>query len=245
VVYFSKALQTGACIAPESIKVTHDFTYDHTQGLLSDRTTTVGYGGDGSDGSVSFDLAYDYDRWGNVSTIAYPEQTLGQCTEAPAVTYTWDAVGLNGVSYAYSGHTQRILRDPLYDDNTGMMTSWWTPAGIGSIGEAPAEVKHQVFPEGTKSRVKQIKATDGDLLTFFDTGTYSYDAAGNITAIAGSAGVTAEWTYTYDLLQRLTSSSTSTGSRSYTYDDFGSLNSIGGTSIPVDIASNRLKNGTA
>jgi hypothetical protein len=38
--------------------------------------------------------------------------------------------------------------------------------------------------------------------------------------------VTAGWSYTYDLLQRLTSA-TSTGSRSYTYDDFGKLTSIG------------------
>jgi YD repeat-containing protein len=124
-----------------------------------------------------------------------------------------------------------------------MMNSWWTPAGIGSIGVAPAEVKHQVFPDGTKARIKQIKASDGDQASFFDTGTYTYDAAGNITAIAGATGVTAGWSYTYDLLQRL-ASATSVGSRTYTYLDFGNLTSIGGTTIPVDIATNRLSNGT-
>jgi hypothetical protein len=91
----------------------------------------------------------------------------------------------------------------LYE-STGMMTNWWTPDRIRSIGVAPAEVKHQVIPDGTKARVMQIKATDGDQLTFFDTGSYNYDAAGNITAIAGSAGVTAGWSYTYDDFGNLT-----------------------------------------
>jgi RHS repeat-associated protein len=57
--------------------------------------------------------------------------------------------------------------------------------------------------------------------------------------------VTAGWSYTYDLLQRLISSATSSGSRSYTYDEFGNLTSIGETTIPVDIATNRLKMGTS
>jgi RHS repeat-associated protein len=81
----------------------------------------------------------------------------------------------------------------------------------------------------------------------WSSGAYSYDGAGNITRI-GTAS------YTYDAVSRLTSGTLFDGStgggnqktQSYTFDSFGNLTNIAGTSgraTPTSSATNRL-NGT-
>jgi hypothetical protein len=78
----------------------------------------------------------------------------------------------------------------------------------------------------------------------WSSGTYSYDGAGNIKAIGPS-------TFTYDPVSRLVSASlndgpTGTGTQkqqSYTFDPFGNLQAIAGTSgrsTPTNSQTNRL-----
>ncbi|MEO8218334.1 MAG: hypothetical protein ABI718_14735, partial [Acidobacteriota bacterium] len=77
--------------------------------------------------------------------------------------------------------------------------------------------------------------------TVWDSGTYSYDGAGNIMAMGGGS-------YTYDKVSRLVQSTTMSGGsgrvESYIYDAFGNMTSktTNGAplSIPVNVYTNRM-----
>ena len=93
------------------------------------------------------------------------------------------------------------------DPSTGMAR----PASIGTVG---------VTLSGTPGA--------GD----WNTGSYSYDAGGNISAMGSE-------TYTYDTVSRLVSS-TRGGGENYTFDPFGNLTSMNGLPRTTDPATNRL-----
>ena len=220
----------SGCIDPESVTVRHQYGYDDGQGLLTDRTTTVAFGGElALGGNQRFSLGYEYDRFGNVSVLSYPELTgLAGCLEAPQLTFTWDAIALKEVK----DENLVSVFETVYDVATGLLKTWTTPAGTGY---RPVRVAHLVTPDGTRPRPSQIKAfREGGGSTYFDSGLYGYDAAGNISAIGS-------WQYGYDPLQRLSSAaSPANGTRSFTYDDFGNMVHSGVQQIAVDPATNRL-----
>lgn len=66
----------------------------------------------------------------------------------------------------------------------------------------------------------------------WNTGSYSYDGAGNISAMGGES-------YTYDKISRLVSS-TRAGGETYTYDPFGNLAKMNGLERPTNPVTNRL-----
>jgi len=86
---------------------------------------------------------------------------------------------------------------------------------------------------------------DGNVSVISSAGakTYTYDNASRVTGTADSGNTALSWTYGYDLLDRLTSASTPTQTRSFTYDANGNRltqgGSVGSTST-IDPASNRL-----
>ncbi|MFV2074303.1 MAG: hypothetical protein ACC742_16880, partial [Thermoanaerobaculales bacterium] len=228
-------------IDPDSIRVRQSYFYTGPQGSLNKRTTEVAFGGDGSDGVKTFEIGYEYDLWGNVELVAYPRlDPSNSCEPAHDLRYTYDVSGLLAIDEEFeSTFTASLLSGAVYDSDTAMMQQWYTAAGPGG----GSYVFHEVTPDGTRARplriVARMNGTGG--ATVFDTGDYAYDGAGNVKSMAGSSGVTAGWTYTYDALSRLGAATQGTSNtRAYTYDDFGNITSIGGQSIGVSPTTNRL-----
>jgi len=148
-----------------------------------------------------------------------------------------------------------------------MMTRWETSAGRWTPPNGYIQtVVHQVTVDGTRQRVKRIWAHDsGGSTSYFDSGQYSYDAAGNITAMVFGQG-DVDRTFGYDGLGRLgeyqvTGPTGSSWEYTYHYDDFGNNSGYdqiwypppnqAGTSsadsfvpLPIDPFSNRLADGT-
>ncbi|MGV8039477.1 MAG: RHS repeat domain-containing protein [Thermoanaerobaculaceae bacterium] len=82
----------------------------------------------------------------------------------------------------------------------------------------------------TANAIMRGSGTDGN----WSTGTYAYDAAGNITAMGAQP-------FHYDGVSRLTSGTvTGFGSESYTYDPYGNLTSAGSIVLTTDPATNHL-----
>ncbi len=214
-----------ACVEANAIGVTHSYSYADAQGLLSGRTTEIGFGGQGSAGGTqAFVLGHEYDRWGNLSRVYYPDLAgVAGCTQSsPTIEYEWDPVALASITDATTGVA--LFSEPSFDPATGMLVDWKTAAGTSDgAGATPGFVNHQISVDGTRARPLRIKAIDPAKPTpaLFDTGTYTYDVAGNIRSIG-------PWSYIYDDLGRLTSAGhPSHGTRAYTYDDFGNLAQIG------------------
>jgi RHS repeat-associated protein len=74
----------------------------------------------------------------------------------------------------------------------------------------------------------------------WDSGTYAYDGAGNITSIGND-------TFTYDSLSRLSTSSIKGNAETYTYDAYGNLTlktttPAGGTTLTVDLTTDTATN---
>ena len=232
----------GGCIETNAIGVTHSYAYADAQGLLSGRTTEISFGGHSATGGVqAFSLGYEYDRWGNLDRVFYPELAgVAGCTpSAPTIDLVWDPVALASITDATTGVA--LFSEPHFDPATGMLVDWKTAAGTSDgAGATPGHVNHQITVDGTRARPHRIKAVDpsNPSPALFDTGSYSYDAAGNILSIG-------TWDYAYDDLGRLTSADhPSYGARGYTYDDFGNLAELGGRTIPVSWSTNRLTSAT-
>ena len=230
------------CVEPTSIGVTHNYSYADAQGLLSGRTTEIGFGGQGSAGGTqAFVLGYEYDRWGNPSRVYYPDLAgVAGCTQSsPTIEFEWDPMALASITDATTGVA--LFSEPGFDPATGMLVDWKTAAGTSDGADVtPAVVNHMITIDGTRARPLRIKAVDpaNPSPALFDTGTYTYDAAGNIRSIG-------TWSYAYDDLGRLTSADhPSHGTRAYKYDDFGNLAELGERTIPVSWATNRLTSAT-
>ncbi|HNX48646.1 MAG TPA: RHS repeat-associated core domain-containing protein, partial [Thermoanaerobaculaceae bacterium] len=113
---------------------------------------------------------------------------------------------------------------------------------LAEVGEGV--VDHQSLETASQmARPKQIwsdgatvpgTGADAD----WDSGSYVYDGAGNITAMGSQS-------FTYDKVSRLTFGNVAGyGSESYTYDPYGNLITSGGTSLPTATATNRLEPAT-
>jgi RHS repeat-associated protein len=220
------------------VTVTHRYDYDDPMGRLSSRTTEIAVGTATSPaGFQSFTLGYDYDQWGNLAHLDYPHPVGGDCemAESPSLAYTYGLTALQSVTdedtlvQLLSGPNGNL---PAFDANTGMMTEWWTRVGVNG---ADGWLRHEVQPDGTRSRPSSITATMNGVTPVFSSGAYAYDAVGNITGIGG------DWTYVYDALSRLkTATLADQGSQSYDYDDVGNITNLNGQTIPVDSATNQL-----
>ncbi len=175
------------CVERTSIGVTHHYAYDNPQGLLSGRTTEIGFGGEAATGGEqTFSLGYEYDRWGNVSRIYYPDLlgVAGCALTSPTIDLVWDPVALASITDATT--QVELFSEPSFDPATGMLVGWKTAAGTADgAGATPRFVNHLITVDGTRARPLRIKAVDPSSPSpaLFDTGTYAYDAAGNIRSI--------------------------------------------------------------
>lgn len=127
----------------------------------------------------------------------------------------------------------RLKADPLvkYTERVG-----GDDAAEPVLAGAPADP----VPGGTTPKRVAVRPLS---ITSWDSGTYGYDGAGNITSIGTNR-------YTYDGVQRLKTSATSGTSETYNYDGFGNMTqrTTGNStqSFTVSTSTNRLaSDGTA
>ncbi len=137
----------GGCIETNAIGVTHSYAYADAQGLLSGRTTEISFGGHSAAGGVqAFSLGYEYDRWGNLDRVFYPELAgVAGCTpSAPTIDLVWDPVALASITDATTGVA--LFREPHFDPATGMLVDWKTAAGTMPGTPAVQEIISSPIP---------------------------------------------------------------------------------------------------
>ncbi len=223
--------------------ITKEYHYNGLNGRLNEERVYFGFWSHeatvdpNTDPPVS--TFYAHNNRGLVSEIKYPK-VAGSSKSPTTIQYTYSQGLLSSVQY------NRGSADP-----NSMMTLVSSIA-YGSAGEVTALSLANGTTELTDhdlltrpARLKTIKGTD----TLWDSGAYVYDGAQNIRSIGSQ-------TYQYDLVGRLTNSSTLSPvygsqtlySQQYTYDAFGSMqsrtNAAGesGTQIfDVDPNNNRLE----
>ena len=159
----SSALETCSqgCVETSSIGVTHLYSYGNAQGLLSGRTTEIGFGGEATAGGVqAFSLGYEYDRWGNLSRIYYPDLLgVAGCTlTSPTIDREWDPVALASITDAATG--VELFVEPTSTLRPECLWTGRPPPGPDGAGATPEFVHHLITVDGTRARPLRIKAVD-------------------------------------------------------------------------------------
>jgi len=170
-----------------------------------------------------------------VTTLTYPRCTQAGCTGSPASSRT--------ASFTFT-HDALTAAASTSSPSMGTSTLTYLANGmVGSVTHANGVVWTQAADPDAFPRPASIQAKLG-ATTLWSTGTYGYDASGNVKAIGTS-------TYWYDAVSRLKTTSfdiAATGTpiaktQTFTYDPFGNLTNIAGSvgrAIPVDYTTNRL-----
>jgi RHS repeat-associated protein len=127
-------------------------------------------------------------------------------------------------------NSQTVAQSVSYDPAGGLAS--WSAGNTGTAVVTTISQATSMMP-----RPSRIQATTTPA---FDTGTYTYDGDGNITAGGDSGDV-----FTYDTLSRLSSAKLSGQTRAVAYDGFGNLTQNGGLTFTVDLANNHLTSGSA
>ncbi|MBV1929659.1 MAG: hypothetical protein KUG81_09135, partial [Gammaproteobacteria bacterium] len=236
--------------------ITATYTYDALNRLTSitypdsalniDYSYDVGAYGKGrltgiSDGSGTTSLAYDHR--GNLithtSTVGMTSHTLtysynlaNQLTQViypsgRSVDYGYDVVGLlNQIDTTFDGDSQSLAANLDYLP-FGPLTQLDYGNGIQLSANYDADYRLSLLDHGA------IKQTD-----------YRYDAADNITGIDDNSNNSADQSFDYDALNRLTNASGAYGNLTYTYDENGNrltfTDSTGTDSYTYDATSHRL-----
>ena len=211
-----------------TVSVTETYVYGARHGRPSSRTTQMYFNGTPKEW---FTQTWTWNALGDPGSVGYPE--CGAFTGCTAVART--------VSPGYTN---------------GFLTS--VPTWAGTISYHPNGMVNQVTHS---NNVVDTQANDPDMMRrpasissalngtpLWSTGTYAYDGTGNIVK-------TGNGYFLYDRVSRLIEGRVYDGPtgagtqkwQSYTYDPFGNIQSIGGTSgrsTPTSSATNRLSGGT-
>ncbi len=178
--------------------VTEDYEYRGALGQLSSKTTTVEIlEAEGTTTPMAtFTQGWSYDALGNVLQLDYPECTAGRCLDGPSDT----AGPAHRLTTAYNQGFPMQISSPFfvraeygYHDNFQL-------AQTDLFGHHSFYVSRELRDKGTlgMARPSRIRFEDRSGITLWDSGFYSYDGAGNITAIGSDR-------YTYDGAGRLLS----------------------------------------
>lgn len=166
------------------------------------RTVTRGFDDDGRMTSVSDWLGstttFGYDQNSNPTTQFYPNTTRATTTYDAADRLTDITHTIGGTSLASFAYGR---------DNAGQLTST-TPTGVPQPNETY-----------TYNALNQLSTVNA--------GTYSYDAADNLTRLASGA------TQAYDLANQLTSVTAATGTTAFGYDARGNRTTMTPPSQPT------------
>jgi RHS repeat-associated protein len=208
--------------------VTKTFTYAGLGGRLSALNTAIGNGDFGSPTTQT----WTYNNLGLVSQYVTPRSSGSGITIAP--TYT---VGLP-TSMTASGQTIVSASPAATYNPSGGLASWKAGNGVTTT----------IAQDSTlMPRPGRISTTGAS--ANFDSGSYTYDGAGDITAMTVDANNSEA--FTYDVRARLTQASYEVGgatsTQAFSYDRFGSLTGVtgtGGRTLTTNAGNNHLSSGT-
>jgi RHS repeat-associated protein len=203
--------------------VDEQFTYSDGGGRLSQLTTTVGNGSSGGAAdlggtSQATTQSWTYSNLGLVGTHNNP-----RISGSFPVAYTYT----NGLPTAVSGNSTSLVTAATYNSAAGIAS--WTS------NTAPTAVVTTITQDPSMlPRPSEISAKKG-ATSLFDTGTYTYDGAGNILS---ESDATNGGTFTYDNRSRILSSAYSVGSWNFSYDRWGNLLQNGSMTFQMDGINN-------
>ncbi len=193
-----------------STRVEQSYIYSGLGGRVSRRVTTIA-------GQPRFRLQQTWTEFGALDTLTYPSCIGCGGTGAPTRTLTFDySVGrLTGIDGGW-------LDNVVYQPN-GLVSE--VHHGGSLLVDRWTADPHDM------ARPARIVTQWGGGPTYFDTGTYSYDGAGNIKQMGSDV-------FVYDEVQRLVSATLQQGTtqQSFSYDAYGRLWTIttDGNSVNVD-----------
>lgn len=151
-------------------------------------------------------LTYTYDGQGN-------QQSAAQGPSGPPAKVTYNADGTVATSQSPGAATG--VQTSYGYDSLRNLTSITAPSGTG-LGQ-------RAYTWDGFARLRTATDGRGNLTT------YSYDNADRITLVHSSNADTADVSYTYDSLNRLTQRIDGAGVTTYSYDDLGKLTSTANT----------------
>jgi RHS repeat-associated protein len=199
--------------ADMTVRVVEDLDYSHPSGRLSTRTTSIKNLNNAVSGANTPAVeGFGYDALGLLNFHVHA-RVVGSFNVS--TTYTAGlptqivAAGVRGDGGTFS---QNVVTDVTYDP-TGSVASYATDNSTAD------DVITQITRSPGLVRPTRIHATLGESPMAFDTGTYSYDGAGNILSMPGMGGAT----FTYDNRSRLRCSTLDGSARQHDYDRWGNL----------------------
>jgi RHS repeat-associated protein len=213
----------------------------YSSGGVSDQTITFGYdagtNGKGrltSASDANHSLSFSYDFAGRVTGKGL---TVGSVNVSVGYGYTnGDRTALvtpsgQSVVYAFNGNHQ--IASITVNGTTVLSGVTYEPfAGVSGWTWGDGTTTTRTFNgDGLVSQIVTAGVTLG----------YSYDNANRITGISDSSNSTLSWSYGYDLLDRLTSATTSAITDGWTYDANGNQLTQTGTT-PVTFAVSATSN---
>ncbi|HEY0781755.1 MAG TPA: RHS repeat-associated core domain-containing protein [Thermoanaerobaculia bacterium] len=206
---------------PYNAFVNQAYTYGGREGRVSQRVSSLTFNGATNE---SFTTGFTYSPLGDIDTISYPQCTFAACAGVAASPRMVQNLYTNGFLTAVPNYAPSIS----YSSN-GM---------VYQVIHANMMVDTEQRDPVAMRRPLSIGAAG---TTSWSSGNYAYDGAGNIKAI-GSA------TFLYDPVSRLVASTQydlfgTAKVQNYTFDPFGNLTAITGTSgrnVPIDPYTNRL-----
>jgi YD repeat-containing protein len=171
------------------------YDYEAATGRVSGRTDVIG--------GKSFRVAYTYDANDNVATILYPS--------GRQVGYTYDSA--NRISSVVNARdTSKVHADSFQYHPSGGLTSY----------RAGNNVETVINYHPQRYWVSQITVGGSSLNAGFS---YSYSAVGNVMSIGDVRGGSANQSFGYDLLDRLTTANGPWGTQDFDYDAHGNRTS--------------------
>ena len=231
------AYDANGALASETDPLGNKTTY--TNDALGRVTAEVAPKGNAAGGTPSsYQTAYEYDALGRMTSVTDPLGRKVSLAYDPAgnPVSTTDAKGqVTRHTYDLAGQLTTVTRP----DGTTKKTEYNADGTVGrqidgkgaatTYGYDPlGRVTSAADPLGRTTRYgydaagnpSQMTAPGGTLVT-----NYSHDAAGQLTGISYSDGVTPSVTMAYDALGRRTSMTDGTGTSTWAYDSLGRLTS--------------------
>ncbi|MEM7049490.1 MAG: RHS repeat-associated core domain-containing protein [Acidobacteriota bacterium] len=205
----------------EPVIVQQTFSYDGLANAVSQKTTQLLW----SSPSVRFRQGYTYSELGQVASRDFPRCDLPVTCTGPAA---------NGRVVTYKYDSGRLTEVPGW-----ARSITYHPSGVWKeIEHANGVRDHQDIDPSFRRRPQRLYTSA--VTPGFDSGTMTYDGAGNLKTMGSHA-------FTYDKARRLARASYLSGAfdQSYTYDPFGNLTAVDGyttgeRSLPVNPQTNRL-----
>ncbi len=211
--------QTGRLIRQQDATGVQEFNYDELGNVVLNRHTYVM---PNSDSVFTLTTSWDYDSWGRVNRITYPDKE--------DVYYLYDRGGnLRGVRGYKPGQNPIMYVDKIIYDLYGQKISEINGNGI---------ITGYTY-NPLNRRLTNLKNYSSNLV--LQDNIYTYDNVGNIIRIRDNGMHSREQIYTYDALYRLIDSQGQWNNEPLTYETFLSY-SPSGRIINKEMNSKRLNN---